>query len=75
LIPTVSAARGCSPQARIRRPIGVLNMTTYERITSAKLSQIIRLRWPNAGPKKYTSRMWKFTSGIDGTPAGMFSPP
>ena len=46
-MPTVSAARGCSPTARIRRPIGVLNMHDPRRPGSRMSAiQIIRLRLP-----------------------------
>ena len=42
-IPTVSAARGCSPTARSRSPIGVLKSRSHERTMVANASQIIRL--------------------------------
>src|SRR2546427_562965 len=45
-MPTVSAARGCSPTARMRRPMGVLNMTMYETISNGNISHTIRFIWP-----------------------------
>ena len=75
LMPTVSAARGCSPQARIRSPIGVLNMTTYETKTSAIPTQIIRLRCPNASEKnEWLLSLVSLTSGICEMPVGTFCP-
>src|SRR5262249_29204663 len=51
-MPTVSAARGCSPTERSRSPVGVRKTTKYVTIRSRKDSQIKRLRSPNAGGKK-----------------------
>ena len=70
-MPTVSAARGCSPHARMRKPIGVLKSTNHATITSAKLSHTIRLSLPIAGPMYAQCCMnGSFTSGIVETPTG-----
>ncbi len=64
-MPTVSAARGCSPTERKRRPNGVRNTKMYVPTSSANDTQIIRLSWPMIGPMKYqccTNGMWM--SGI-----------
>ena len=53
----------------MRRPIGVLKTTMYETITSRKLSQIIRLRLPIAGPRKCRPEIHgSLTFGIVETP-------
>jgi hypothetical protein len=74
-MPTVSAARGCSPQARMRRPSGVLNMTKYETTTSAIAAQIIRFRCPKASEKNpWLLLLVRFTSGICEMPVGTLLP-
>ena len=45
-MPTVSAARGCSPTARMRSPIGVWKSTTWMATMSTNSSQIIRFSDP-----------------------------
>jgi hypothetical protein len=45
-MPTVSAARGCSPTDLMRSPIGVRKSTTWMRTMAANSSQIIRFRLP-----------------------------
>ena len=56
----------------MRKPIGVLKTTMYETITSAKLTQIIRLRLPIAGPRKCVPEIHGiFTLGMVETPFGM----
>jgi hypothetical protein len=67
-MPTVSAARGCSPQARIRRPIAVLKRAMYERITSANPAQIMMLRLPIDSPRKLEPLKPRWTFGIVETP-------
>ena len=63
----MSAARGCSPTARMRRPIGVLKSTTQVATIVRNASQIIRLSWPSTGPMKYqSSRKPRWTSGMLG---------
>ena len=55
----------------MRNPIGVLNTTMYETITSAKPAQIMRLRLPIAGPRNFVSeRNGSVSVGIVETPLG-----
>ena len=61
-MPTVSAARGCSPTARRRRPIGVLNTTTYVTGISTIAAQIIPLALPST-PRSASNRKFP-TRGI-----------
>ena len=68
----MSAAFGCSPTDRIRRPSGVLKSTTHERTTVRSISQIIRLSWPKTSPKKGMSLMNpRFTFGISSGSSGV----
>jgi hypothetical protein len=50
-MPTVSAARGCSPTARSRRPQGVRKTKNQLNATSASANQIIRFMRPKMSPK------------------------
>ena len=68
-MPTVSAARGCSPTDRMRRPIGVRKRITCVRISSPNTIQIIRLSEPKTPPMPgidSTAGRWTFgTESID----------
>jgi hypothetical protein len=75
-MPTVSAARGCSPTARIRRPSGVRKSTNHETGTRISASQIIRLRFPKMSPRNGTpSRNARWMFGMLGMSLGVPSCP
>ena len=70
-MPTVSAARGCSPTARSRRPQGVRVRKIQITTTSTNASQTIRLRSPKMSPMNGMSAIsGRWTIGIRSTSGG-----